>query len=181
MKCREVERLLSEDLRNLEDAEIQSHLGECPQCSRLAEEFRELDSLRHSLNQGVQAPAGFHQAVHRRVSRGSHSLFVYALSCLLLVILGATLAWKSSGTASSSELGIRTSDLADWQHQGFSEAGASAQDAGVPNRLSDKGQYVEVMITDSNGETYIVKIPSQLQVRQVSGESDGYYMTTVSH
>lgn len=178
MKCRDVERLLAEDLSNLESSEIQAHVKDCPRCHSLADEFRSLDALRDSLSRGVRAPEDFSKKVARRVSSSSRS-FIYAVPCLLL-ILGAAAGWNYSDVTPPRERQLLISNRTGTELREIPISGAESLDPRTPDWKIRDSQYVEVMITDSTGQTYIVRIPSELQVRQVNGESEGY-VTYVSH
>ena len=71
MNCKEVERLLTEDISQGNDARVQDHIGSCSLCRRLHRELISISELSPLLRTIDKAPADFSSRVFQRLAPSS--------------------------------------------------------------------------------------------------------------
>ncbi|MEE8348159.1 MAG: hypothetical protein V3R94_01210 [Acidobacteriota bacterium] len=171
MICNEVERLLTEDISQGNDAQVQKHIEQCLSCKKLHQELESMGELTVLLREMDKAPADFSSRVYARLRQPSlWFLQWHPVPALALVIL-----------ALLSSLWILEVQPAPEAVLGSEEASQGEQFARVDDEeieLTDgdgvEGPYVDVIMESPSESEYIIRLPSQIKVRTSDLTSDIY-------
>ncbi|MFQ5739119.1 MAG: anti-sigma factor family protein [Acidobacteriota bacterium] len=189
MNCSEVERLLTEDLRAAAAQEVRQHIAGCQICRHLQRDLEAIEQLNHWLARQSGAPSGFCAQVVSRASkiRSWRPFYGLAVGVAAALVLMAGVGWKEEadltpGTAapilSVDEMGQsqevdRVLDSGRFEPILVVEGGRDAD-----RQSSDP--YLEVLVSDPAGETFILRVPPTIEIRQTDLRREPY-LTYVSH
>jgi len=185
MKCREVQILLTEDLSNSSQGEVQDHLKGCLECCQLHELLEEIAELHTSLSRSTPVPADFTGKIMSEVGKQPRrpAYFGYVAAFVALAALVVGFGWERVGRSPSQDavgvskvqahpVSLDSVGLDSESNSYYANIGPSTLEQGAPS-------FVEVLVTDPSGKTYIVRIPSKIHVRQTSLQHE--YLSFVSH
>jgi hypothetical protein len=175
MTCKEVERLLAEDISQGHDALALDHIERCSVCQRLHRELTSMSELSRLLGGGDRAPADFSSRVHERLAKLSLWQLQWkpalALSLGLLGLVG--FLWiQEVQPGTDAQFVTETTP----QEESF----ARVQD-GDPQLIDAdrvegpvEGPYVDVILKSPSEPEYILRLPSRIKVRTSDLNSDIY-------
>ena len=69
MTCKEVERLLTENISRGQDFQVQQHIHRCSVCKKFYHDLDSMSELSHLLGKMDKAPTGFSSSVHQRLAQ----------------------------------------------------------------------------------------------------------------
>ena len=92
MTCKQVEVILAEDIRAVEQAEVQDHIRCCGECEKVYRDFLSMEEISRLLGETVEAPSDFSSRVHQRLAESSGwQVFwrpAFVVSLLILISTG---------------------------------------------------------------------------------------------
>jgi hypothetical protein len=199
MKCREVQKILTEEMALAASAEVRQHLKSCRECRDLQRDLLSLRELSGELKGRTKAPAFFTEHVCSRVSGRSRavywSLAATAAGLVLLVIGIADLTgfWTGNdGKAGSRvvntgepiqriEYDNRVADASQDAQPDVFQLGGEESGSQETDQSSfgshDAGTRVVTRTTPSG---YVLELPATIEVRQTQADKD-FYLENVSH
>ncbi len=188
MNCTRVERLLTEDLRSAENADLSRHLNECQRCKDLYRELKSLAELSGELKNEVQAPAFFASRICARASESARPRRSLALAVLTTSVIGvfsfaivkfALLSDTPVQTATPSV--IATGSVTE--DQAIEPQWTTDWPVSESSLLNDRGRdprYVEILVSEPSESDFIVRLPSSIEVGSNQADNE-YYLRNVSH
>lgn len=173
MKCSKVQKVLTEDLSSAALSELRGHLEGCPECRSFLQDLEALQELKRSLPRRIQAPADFAGRMEGRLAMRANSRMFSrrALAFLSAALLLTALGWHRLASDSADEatqevprfsLGAKVEPLGG--------VDGTPEDQRIAGRT--RSDYVEVIIQDSAGTPYLVRIPSRIHIRRNYGGRD---------
>ncbi len=199
MKCREVQKILTEEMHLAESAAVRKHLEVCQGCRNLHRDLLSLQELSGELRGQTTAPRFFTERVCSRVSGRSRAAYwSLAATAAGLVLLGigivnlAGLSTESDGKARSRAMigGERiqriehddraVADAQQAQSDVFFLGGeeSSSQETDRTSSVSPNGVPRVAPKTSSSG--YVLELPATIEVRQTQADNE-FYLENVSH
>lgn len=165
MNCRDVQKLLTEDLlsRNLD--EVRRHLQGCAPCQDFCNDLLKLQEWTRELSKAVQTPAGFQDSVmddlHQHLRFRRRALRPLIAAIVLLTLTGGFF-WAS--------------------HQSRPTYGANPyfQIRSVDAHESPNQTYLDVVFDMPDGDGYILRLPSVIEVRRTELHEE-VYLQDASH
>lgn len=166
MNCRSVRTSLAEDLLSRVDEEIAAHLEECEECRAVCRDLMEIEELSRSLGGRVGVPEGFREAVLSKAARKAPAR-VFRLGAALagMVLLAASVGLFQGG---------------DSPEPGILEVEPEPRHVELEGTGSIEPAYVDVLVTGDGNETFILRLPSVIEVRRTELQED-FYIANVSH
>ena len=167
MNCKEVERLLTEDISQGNDARVQDHIGRCSLCRRLQRELTSISELSPLLRTIDKAPADFSSRVFQRLAPFSLWQFQWkpALTWGLVMLGLISFLWIQE-TQSAGEAMLVAEETPR------EEPFARVQDGDLKfieeERVESErveGPYVDVILKNPSEPEYILRLPSRIKVR----------------
>ena len=197
MKCREAQRILTEEIHLAESAEVRRHLEGCQTCRNLQRDLLSLQQLSGELKGRTKVPPFFAERVCSRASGRSRapywSVAVIAAGVVFLAIGVANLSglWtESEGKARPRALNggervqriepdnglIETAQESqpDVFHLGGDESGSQETD-----HVGSQTKAPRVMTKTAPSE-YVLELPATIEVRQTQADNE-FYLENVSH
>ena len=162
MTCKQVERILTENISAVEKADVQAHVQNCRRCDKLCRELQSMEKLSRLLGETVKSPSDFSSRVHRRLSEGPVSwwqvywrpVFVFALVTLFSV----GFLWVR---------GVQVTDEAMLSSRSVVQE-ESVSDNEVPT------PYVDVIVSGPSQSEYILRLPSRIRIQTTHLNHDFY-------
>ena len=162
MTCKQVERILTENISAVEKADVQAHVQNCRRCDKLFLELQSMEKLSRFLGETVKSPSDFSSRVNRRLSEGPVSwwqvywrpVFVFALVTLFSV----------------GFLWVREVQVTD-------EAMLSSRSVVQEESVSDNEvptPYVDVIVSGPSQSEYILRLPSRIRIQTTHLNHDFY-------
>lgn len=165
MNCREIEELLLDDIRQRERREVEEHLEGCERCRVLCENLERIRELNQALFQAAEAPEGFENRVLAEAAEPRWKLWQTAVMTLSLTLVVSG-GWLVMNGTMSGNPSVSTPENA---------AVLPVDNIRGPQPLPESSaQFVEVLVTDSQGQSYIVRVPSTIQIRRDDFRRSGY-------
>ncbi len=180
MTCAEVEKVLLEDPDAASGAEVEGHLRACRSCQDLRRQLLEIEELNRDLARLSGAPLGFTHKIVSEVSRRRSWPALGPLAVVLLgvTLLGAGLRWSQGlSEAASAKTGSVRQPVV-FQDRSLEDA-ADSLDYVRGGVSGQTGSYMEVMISEPSGRSYIVRVPSTIEIRHNKLTEDRF--VKVSH
>ncbi len=182
MTCAEVEKVLLEDLDAASGADVEAHLLVCRDCQDLRRQLVEIDELNRDLARLSGAPLGFTGKIVSEVSRRRSWPVLGPLAAVLVgvTLLGAGLRWSQSiSDAASIDAGsVRQPVIFQDRSTGNGPDGLDdPRGNGIPAQSGSS--YMEVVISEPSGRSYIVRVPSTIEIRRNKLTDDRF--VKVSH
>lgn len=173
MKCKAVERLLSEDLGAASRPDVKHHLRLCAGCREVCRDLLSLQKLSRLLDGKVEAPASFSSRIQAAtsVSRAGWMAWKPALLVMMLaVLLGAMVFWTEEQGAETRSSAVEAHLL----REGKDRSGLPAveQQPAVP--------YVEIILNQAARPPRLLRLPSTIEIRETQLHQD-VYLHEVSH
>lgn len=190
MTCKQIRKLLIEDLVLGARSSVRIHLKNCPECCQFQEELQALEDLSQTLSSGKGAPQGFSGEVFKQTAsvtpisfrvRNAAAVSVLSLSVLLVVSL-----WPLSDDGAAPEMRIgsensRPSPLGPASFKPM-QARSAADEFGVSIRpLSrptssdiDRGDFIDVVIKEPGKPDQILRLPATIQIKKKDLPRDAY-------
>ncbi len=176
MNCKEVERLLTEDISQGNDSRVQDHIDCCSLCRRLHRELTSMSELGRLLRTIDQVPADFSSRVFQKLAPSSlWQLQWKPVLTLGLVMLGLVSFLWIQETQSAREAMLVAEETPR------EEPFARVQDGDLEliegeQAESDRveGPYVDVILKSPSESEYILRLPSRIKVRTSDLNHDIY-------
>jgi len=199
MNCREVQKILTEEIQLAESAEVRKHLEACRQCRDLHRDLRGLQELSGELKGRTDVPPFFTERVCSRVSGRSRAAYwslAAAAAGLVVLAIGianlAGLSTETDGKARPQAMNggeriqrIEPDNRAETaSRKGQPDVfylggeGWGSQEPDRSNFGSQNGVPRVVPKTSSSG--YVLELPATIEVRQTQAVND-FYLENVSH
>lgn len=167
MNCRELEKLLLDDLRAADRSAAREHLEKCPACDALRRELQALRELSGMLQTDAEAPDEFTAQVVTRVRAGSNHESNRRLTTAaagVLVISGVLLWTAVSETGNTQEDPV--------------EIDRALPDAAAEFDMNEPP--VQLLLETPSESEYILEVPSRIKIHRQELH-DEFYLTQVSH
>ena len=174
MTCKKVERLLTEDIRAVEKAEVQTHIRCCCSCEKLYRELLSIKELSPLLRESKKAPVDFTSQVYRRLSKPS-LWQIYgrpALSVSLAILVAVGFLWIREVQQQTTEKAMVASERILEAEEPFSEP--VVDDLQVVDGDHVEGPYVDVILSSPSEPEYVLRLPSRIKVRTTNLHHDIY-------
>lgn len=165
MNCRDVQKSLTEDLLSQNLGEIRRHLQECGSCQDFCSDLLKLQDWTRELSEAVRTPAGFQDSVMEDLNRQLR----FRRRALRPLIAVSVLLALSGGFFWASRDG-RPDD----------SAGPYFQIRSVDAHESPNQIYLDVVLDPPDGEGYILRLPSVIEVRRTELHEE-VYLQNASH
>lgn len=180
MNCKEVERLLTEDLAWEGDPQVESHLERCGPCSKLHQDLLLLREWSGELREEVKAPADFSAHVMREVrSPGFLAGFLLSPTRAGLVLV-TVFGLMAMGDLSLEALFRDGGGSRAWESALESRQGITVFELNADPEGTGGTSYVEVVLEDPTESEYILRLPSTIEIRRTEFQSE-FYLQNVSH
>ncbi len=182
MTCAEVEKILLDDLDAASAADVDAHLRVCRDCRDLRRQLVEIEELNRDLSRLSGAPLGFTGKIVSEVSRRCTWPALGPLAAVLVgvTLLGLGLRWSQNLSDAASVEAVSARQPVFFQDRSPRD-GADGLDSlrgdGVPGQTGSS--YMEVMISEPSGRSYIVRVPSTIEIRHNKLTEDRF--VKVSH
>ena len=162
MTCTEVERLLTEDISQGNDARVQRHIVGCSICRKLHRELDSMSELSRLLREIDKAPADFSSRVYERLEQPSLWQLQWKPALVLaLVILGlVSFLWIQEMQPVPEAMLVSEETPRE-------DAFTRVQDGDLELIDGDRveGPYVDVILKSPSEPEYILRLPSRIKVR----------------
>ncbi len=162
MTCKQVEVILAEDIRAVEQAEVQDHIRCCAECEKLYRDFLSMEEISRLLGETVEAPSDFSSRVHQRLAESSvWQVFwrpVFVVSWLILISTG--FLWVR--VVQTTDEGVLASSPIVQEDESGSGSGEAPS------------SYVEVILSSPSQPEYILRLPSRIKIRTTHLHHDFY-------
>jgi hypothetical protein len=182
MKCREVERLLTEDPELGASAEARKHLHSCQKCQEMQRELRTLNQMSAGLKNSTEAPPFFASRVcaEARKSPLSSRWRVAAVLSLTALLCVGVFNVSDFLVSEDSEEGKAVLLAGTEQKPPLSppQVLPSLLEAGPGAALADDS--VVLIVDEDSSPGYVVELPAVIEVRQTQAQNE-FYMRNVSH
>jgi len=172
MTCKQVELILAEDIRAVEQAEVQDHIRCCGDCEKLYRDLLSMEEISRLLGETAQAPTDFSSRVHQRLAESSgwqlfwRPVFVVGL----LILISAGFLWvRVVQTTDEPVLAARPIVQED---ESRSERLVNVSQRVEPRQAPDP--YVEVILSSPSQPEYILRLPSRINIRTTHLHHDFY-------
>jgi len=160
-----------EDVSRALSTEVRVHLESCPECQRLRDYLSSLEDLNQSLADQIKAPVGFTEKVVDETEKPNQrpGILRYAAPLAAVAILLAGIGWNQSKSQSEGLVVVEADDTAIGSlpngslipsQPGYRYGGGDAP------RPTSEPTFVEVMMSDPSGDSYVVRIPSTIIISQ---------------
>ena len=176
MTCKQVERILTENISAAEEAGVQAHIRNCRGCDKLSRELQSMGKLSRLLGETVQSPSDFSSRVHRRLSEVPVSWWqaywrpVFVFSLVTLFSLG--FLWvRESQVTEGAMLSSRSV---------LQEESASGDDLQRLDAREVPAPYVDVILSGPSESEYILRLPSRIRI-QTSHLNHDFYLEHASY
>jgi predicted anti-sigma-YlaC factor YlaD len=171
MNCREVERLLTEDINQGNDARVRKHLDRCSICSKLHRELNSLSEMSRLLQELDKAPVDFSSQIYERLARPLLWQLQWKPFLVLgLVILGLVSFLWIQEVQPAPEAMLVPGETP--QEDPF----ARVKDGDLELIDGDQveGPYVDVILKSPSEPEYILRLPFRIRVRTSDVNQDIY-------
>lgn len=172
MTCKQVELILAEDIRAVEQAEVQDHIRCCGECEKLYRDLLSMEEISRLLGETVEAPTDFASRIHQRLAASSgwqvfwRPVFVVGL----LILISAGFLWvRVVQTRQEPVLAARSILQED-----ESRSGSLVNASGRVEPLPAPAPYVEVILSSPSQPEYILRLPSRIKIRTTRLHHDFY-------
>lgn len=181
MNCKELERLVVEDIRTVNDVEVQDHIGRCDKCEKLCREFLSMEGLSSRLRDQVEAPDDFSARVCERLTQGAGWWVFRRPVVALCVVLGAAVLvlWATEvQVGSSAEKTVLNSRQIVEESEFLPRAFVNEPGLRDANHVRDP--YVDVILRAPAEPEYILRLPSRIEIHRTDLHHD-FYLNHVSY
>jgi len=170
MTCKQVERILTENISSVEQADVQVHIRNCRRCDKLCRELQSMEKLSRLLGDAVGSPNDFSSRVYRRLSEGSVSwwqvywrpVFVFSLATLFSV----GFLWVRE---------VQVTDEAMFSSRSVvQEESVSGNDLQRVDVREVPAPYVDVIMSSPSQSDYILRLPSRIRIQTTHLNNDFY-------
>ncbi|MEE2821790.1 MAG: hypothetical protein VYA53_02290 [Acidobacteriota bacterium] len=164
MTCKEVERLLTENISRGQDFQVQQHIRRCSVCKKFYHDLDSMSELSHLLGKMDKAPTGFSSSVHQRLAQQPYLGWLHwrVAPVLCLLILGLTsLLWiREAQFTRKGEILISEEMFQETPFVRVGDGDLQLIDGdAVPN------PYVDVILESPSEDEYILRLPSRIKIR----------------
>jgi len=200
MNCREVQRILTEEIELAESADVRKHLDVCRECRDLHRDLLSLQALSGGLRGRTSVPAYFTERVCSRVSGRSRVGYwsVAAATAAGLVFLGVGIV-NLAGPAAESDREVtsralnggeqirkiesddRAADVSHGAEPDVFYLGGEGWGSRPSGRLTVRSHSgVPLVKPESSSSGYVLELPAAIEVRQTQADNE-FYLENVSH
>ena len=162
MTCKQVERILTENISAVDEADVQAHIRNCCRCDELCRELQSMKKLSRLLGDTVESPSDFSSRVYRRLPEGPVSwwqaywrpIFVFSL-----------VTFFSVGFLWVREVQV-TDEAMISSRPVVQEESVSGNEVPAP--------YVDVIMSSPSQSEYILRLPSRIRIQSTHLNHDFY-------
>ncbi|RPJ86292.1 MAG: hypothetical protein EHM18_06980 [Acidobacteria bacterium] len=200
MNCREVQKILTEEIRLAESTEVRKHLEGCQACRDLQRDLLRLDALSGELKGQTKAPAFFTERVCSRVSGRSRAAYwsVAATAAGLVLFAIGVMNIEGLSTGSKGDLGSRAMNGGERiqrtehderapavSHEAQSDAFFLGGEEWGRNQKTGRSTFrsrdgVPLVMPEPSSSGYVLELPATIEVRQTQADNE-FYLENVSH
>lgn len=174
MTCRQVERILTEDISAAEKAHVQAHIRNCRRCEEFRRELQSMEKLSRLLGETVESPSDFSSQVQRRLSEvpvsGWQAYWRPAVAFALVTLLSIGVLWVREVQV-TQETALASA---------VQEESPVGNDAQVVDTREAPAPYVDVILSSPSQSEYILQLPSRIRI-QTNHLNDDFYLEHASY
>jgi hypothetical protein len=170
MTCKQVEKILTENISAVEETDVQAHIRNCRRCDELCRELQSMGKLSRLLGETVQSPGDFSLRVHRKlleVPVSGWQAYWRPVSVVALVTL------FSVGFLWVREVQV-TDEAMLSSSSGVQEESVSGNDLQRVDAREVPAPYVDVILSSPSQSEYILRLPSRIRIQTTHLNHDFY-------
>ncbi len=170
MNCKQVERILTENISAVEEVGVQFHIRNCRRCDKLCRELQSMEKLSRLLRETVESPSDFSSRIYRRLSEVPISWWqaywkpVFAFS--LVTLLSAGFLWVREVQVTEEATVSSRSVVQEDSLSGDELQRVNAREIPAP--------YVDVILSGPSESEYILRLPSRIRIQTTHLNHDFY-------
>ncbi|MCZ6486209.1 MAG: hypothetical protein O6826_10985 [Acidobacteria bacterium] len=169
MTCKQVERILAENISAVEEADVQAHIRSCSGCEKLRRELQSMEKLSRLLGETVESPSDFSSRLQSRLSEVSSGWQAYwrpVFVVSLVTLISVGFLWvREVQVTEEAMLGSRSL---------VQEESVSGNDLQRVDAREDPVPYVDVILSGPSESEYILRLSSRIKIQTTHLNHDFY-------